>query len=54
VWDSTQVLDSTQANGATEWQVNLGKGLYKAVIPDLNLKKLFEVNGAGEPDVEFG
>jgi hypothetical protein len=53
LWDSTRLVDSTQANGAGVWQVNLGKGLYKALIPDLGLKQLFEVNGAGEPDVEF-
>lgn len=53
VWDSTRMVDSTNAVGAEVWQVNLVKGLYKAVIPDLGLKHFFEVNGAGEPDVEF-
>ncbi len=53
VWNTTRMIDFTNANGARIWQVNLEKGLYKALIPDLGLKKLFEVNGAGEPDVDF-
>ncbi len=53
VWDSAQMVDSTSADGVQVWQVNLGKGFYKTVIPAMGLSKLFEVNGAGEPDVEF-
>jgi hypothetical protein len=53
VWDDAAMLYSTTASGGDVWQVQLGKGLYKALIPEMTRKRLFEVNGAGEPDVEF-
>jgi hypothetical protein len=47
------LLESKLAAGGEVWRVQLGKGLYKALVPDLSLTKLFEVSGAGDPDVEF-